>query len=120
MDELNRILEKYEFKKNPAYNSGLINQIEQSIGFMLPPDYLFYLKNFSKFEDFIGNAYVVLWDLENLLENNNGYCIAEWLPSFLGIGSNGGGELLAIEYSDNQTYKVALVPFCRYGERCRY
>jgi len=111
MDELNRIFQKYEFGKSQDVNSELINQVEQFIGFTLPPDYKFYLQNFEEFEGFIGSGYVALWDLKSLLDNNTGYLIKEALPSFLGIGSNRGGELLTLEYLEENAYRVALVPF---------
>src|ERR1700761_1885156 len=111
MNELSRILKRYEFTTNPGLHSSSITQIEQFIGFELPADYKFYLQNYSKFEDNIGKVFIALWDLESLLENNDGYMIKEFLSSHLGIGSDGGGELIAIEYSNEQTYRVVLVPF---------
>src|SRR6201989_2259514 len=111
MDDLNQIFKKYEFQANPRLDSALINRIERFIGFELPADYKCYLQNYSKFEDNIGKVFIALWDLESLLENNDGYMIKESLPSHLGIGSDGGGELIAIKYSNEQTYRIVLVPF---------
>jgi len=52
-----------------------------------------------------------LHPLKSLLDNNTGYLIKEALPSFLGIGSNRGGELLSLEYLEENACRVTLVPF---------
>lgn len=81
------------------------------IGFKLPADYLYFAEGYNGFEGFIGEEYVRLWDIENLIEENSGYAIVQELDNTIGIGGNGGGEFLAIEMLGEGAYRVVLSPF---------
>jgi len=72
---------------------------------------MFYIQNYLGFEETIGREYVRLWDINELMEKNKGYCITETLTNTLGIGTNGGGEFIAIEQFEIDNYRVVLSPF---------
>ena len=42
---------------------------------------------------------------------NRDFGIPESLPGFFGFGSNGGGELLALDVRSGPPHKVVMVPF---------
>ena len=98
---LEKILNKYNFPKRTIRQEITIDEIEKLINFQLPEDYKFYLDNFKEREGFIGPEYLRLWDLENLLENNNGYQIITYLADTLAIGTNMGANLLLLSIWDN-------------------
>jgi hypothetical protein len=102
---------KYNFKKRLLPIVIDWEEIEQIIAFRLPEDYKYFLENYHESEGFVGPQYLRLWDYNNLLENNNGYGITDNLPYTLGIGSNGGGEFLAIEQKDPDGCRIVLSPF---------
>lgn len=52
-----------------------------------------------------------LWSVDELKANNDGYSIQKWVPSFLGIGSNMCGELIALESMSSGDFVVKLTPF---------
>jgi hypothetical protein len=108
---LEKILNKYNFPKRTIRQEITIDEIEKLINFQLPEDYKFYLDNFKEREGFIGPEYLRLWDLENLLENNNGYQIITYLADTLAIGTNMGGEFIAIEYLGQHKYHIVISPF---------
>lgn len=109
MTELNAIFARYNFEKKvtPAEN---IQLIQSEIGFQLPEDYLYYLLNYKGFEGFIGLEYVVLWDVDELLQLNKDYDILSSFPETIAIGSNGGSEFIGIAFNDQQ-YRLVVSPF---------
>jgi len=111
MEQLEQILKKYSFPKRTLNAIMIFDGLERGLVFDLPEDYKYFLSNYIEHECFIGPEYLRLWDLDNLLENNKGYQIQECLDNTIGIGSNGGGECLAIELLSHGKYRVVLTPF---------
>jgi hypothetical protein len=108
---LENILLRHGFSKLPNKLKPDLEDVERIVGFRLPEDYRYYLLNFSGFEDFLGPEYCCLWSANELIQANNDYRLFESLPNTLGIGSNMGGEFIAIEYTGNQNYRVVLSPW---------
>jgi hypothetical protein len=51
-----------------------------------------------------------LWNEENIDEMNDGYNIAEFLPGYIGVGSNGGGEMIVVEIETGKFYSIPFIP----------
>lgn len=111
MTILTDIFEQNSFSKRSAPPRTDIAFIETTFGFNLPHDYIFYLLNYVGFEDFVGKEYVRLWDMDELVEMNKGYQVQKYIPSMFGIGGNGGGEMIALEYKETDLARVVLIPF---------
>ena len=112
MKKLKLLLDKYDFqKKQTPITQAQVDSIEKLIGFKLPDDYLFFLKNYNGDADFIGNEFVILWDADKLLQSNIKSEILEYLPSTLAIGGNGGGEFIGIEKTELDKINIVLSPF---------
>jgi hypothetical protein len=111
MKKLEEILLKYNFPKRLKQAPATFNEIENIVGFQLPDDYKCYLINYVEHEEFIGPQFLRLWDIDNIMERNNGYGITDNLPYTLGIGSNGGGEFIAIELHEKNSFRIVLSPF---------
>ena len=75
-----------EFVFNEPYVGGKIERINNVI---LPKQYD------------IGETWLELYPLEELQEINDDYCIEDFLPNHIIIGSNGNGELYGIDNSGN-------------------
>ena len=77
----------------------------------LPPDYLAWLalSNGGEGELGVEPGWFALWPAEEVAPLNAAYEIAALLPGFIGIGSNGGGELLALG-PDHAVYMAPFVP----------
>jgi len=111
MDNLELLLSKYDFQKRQTpITQAVVNSIEEFIGFKLPDDYLFFLKNYNGDEAFIENEFVILWDADRLLQSNIGSEILEYLPSTLAIGGNGGGEFIGIKKTELGKFNIVLSP----------
>ena len=50
------------------------------------------------------------------MELNKAYCIFEYLPATLAIGSNGGGEFIALTIIDEDHYRIVISPFIGMNE----
>ena len=111
MEDLEKILYKYNFPKRKFGQEIAFDEIEKLIGFRLPEDYKFFLNNFKERECLIGQEYLRLWDIDSLLENNNGYQILTYLTDTLAIGTNMGGEFIAIEYLSPNKHHIVLSDF---------
>ncbi|WP_316794090.1 SMI1/KNR4 family protein [Pedobacter frigoris] len=104
------ILERYNWPVRSVEASTPAKDIEFLVGFRMPADYAFFLNNYIGGESHIGAEYVKLWDIDELIELNTAYGIYT-LSNTLGIGSNAGGEFLAIEMTGSQEHRIVLSPF---------
>jgi hypothetical protein len=111
MKQLEKLLSKYDFPKRKTRNGFVFDELKQVISFQLPDDYKFFLDNFIEYDCFIGPQCLRLWDADNLLENNYGYNIFNYLTNTLAIGSNMSGECIAVENWSPNKYRIVLVPF---------
>ncbi|WP_312789557.1 SMI1/KNR4 family protein [Sphingobacterium sp.] len=111
MKTVSELLLKYNCPKRTQKAKRKIEQIQRILNFNLPNDYLFFLQNYSGFEQFIGPQFVRLWDIDELIGANIDYQIFENLPKTLAIGENGSGEFIAIEQTGDNSIRVVLTPF---------
>jgi hypothetical protein len=80
------------------------------MGQRLPQDYLQFMLAFNGGEGFIGEHYLLLWQLEDLQELNQGYGFSEFAPELIAFGSDGGGEAFAFDTSFTPA-SIVVVPF---------
>ena len=105
------ILNKYNSPKRNINPMTSVETIENAVKLKLPSDYKIFIQNYSAFEGQIGHEFVQLWDIDELLEANIGYGIFDNLPNTLAIGGNGSSEFIAIEFIENQKFRIILSPF---------
>ncbi|SDK39517.1 SMI1 / KNR4 family (SUKH-1) [Pedobacter sp. ok626] len=117
MEVLINILKRYNWPVQHGDSSTLIKDIESMVGFILPIDYTLFLNNYAGFESHVGNEYIKLWGVDEIVEMNTFYGLTA-LSSTIGIGSNGGSEFIAIELTDLQEYRVVLSPFIDLDKSC--
>ncbi len=110
MTELDNILTKYNFPKRTTKALTRFEEIEQQIGFSLPPDYKYFLDNYSEYEEFVGPELVTLWDTDDLIKKNKDTGIFNNLPLTIGIGNNPSSEFIAIEFLSDGNYRIVLSP----------
>lgn len=82
---------------NPAVSSIDVEYFEKKMGFCLPEEYAEFLKIGEGGEGFIGKeSYIILWKLEEIVELNDVYNVAEYAPGLLLFGSSGGGKRMLL------------------------
>jgi hypothetical protein len=99
-----------KFNGNPPAGVAVIRQAEAESRVRLPDDYAEFLQQMNGGEGFVGNAYVILWRIEELLEMNLGYQVAEFAPGLFVFGSDGGGEAFAFDLRSDAK-PIVSVPF---------
>ena len=112
------IVEKYGSKKRSKLAVDNIELIEKMIGFKLPEDYRQFAEGYTGFESIIGEEFVRLWDSDELMESNSDYMITGELENTIGIGTNGGGEVIAIEKIEKDKFRIVLSPLIDLDKRC--
>jgi len=103
MENLEYLLNKYEFERRPK---PLEQDTLNILSFQLPEDYKYYLENYESFEGFIGKNFMRLWPAEELAESNNDYEFPEYRPNILGIGTDGGGNFIGIAFRVDSTHSI--------------
>jgi hypothetical protein len=51
-----------------------------------------------------------LWNEGDIDEMNDNYNIVQFLPGYIGVGSNGGSEMIAIEIETGKFYSIPFIP----------
>jgi len=99
-----------KFNGNPPSDAAAIRRFETASGFRLPDGYAEFLQQTNGGEGFVGNAYLILWRVEELLEMNKAYQVAEYAPGLFLFGSDGGGEAFAFD-TRSDAKPIVTVPF---------
>jgi hypothetical protein len=76
----------------------------------LPADYLEFMYAHDGGEGWVGDNYLILWKLSELVPFNRDYEVRTYAPGLLPFGSSGGGEAFA--YDMRQAVpSIVMVPF---------
>ena len=108
MEALDDLLARCGFVKRDSFNADFPS-FEHSVGFTLPMDYEYYLKKYYPFEGFIGDEYVVLYDLNTLLILNKNS--SDGATRAMLIGSNGASENIGIQINDAENYQLVIAQY---------
>jgi len=100
-----------KFKPNPPAPAPAILELTGVLRKPLPATYLRALATANGGQGFIGNRFVNLWPVEEIVERNKHYQVVEYAPELLLIGSNGGGVAYAFDtsQSDESIYEVPFI-----------
>jgi len=98
------------FNGNPPADVAAIRQFQSESRLDLPDGYAEFFQQMNGGEGFVGNAYLILWRVEELVEMNKAYEVAEYAPGLFLFGSDGGGEAFAFDMRSHPKPIVA-VPF---------
>ncbi len=104
---------EYRWDANPMAAEADITALVSFCPVVLPSEYLELLRSSDG-----GDAqrsgypsYVRFWSARMAIEYNQSYEIERWLPGFVGIGDNGGSELVGFDTRFGQPYRVCTIPF---------
>jgi hypothetical protein len=84
-------------------------------GLDLPPSYLSYLRsnNAEDADVVVEPQWIQLWRAEDVMDLNRTYHLPDWYPGLFGIGSNGAGEVIALDTRVGPPFPVVMAPFYR-------
>lgn len=77
-----------------------INDIEKALGVVLPGAYRHFLLQEQLTTDRIGNL-LLLYGTNSLLERNTTYAVQKYLPAYISIGDDSGGQAICLHCSSN-------------------
>jgi hypothetical protein len=98
---------------NPGLSEAALQEFSIWARRDLPPDYLQFLRISNGAEGPIGPAgYLMLWPIERIPEWNQGYCVDEFAPGLILIGSNSGTTAYGLYPYEGQTWFVELPFIC--------
>jgi hypothetical protein len=106
--DMDKLLEN--LNQNPPASTNVLEETEKKLGFKLPAEYVEFLKKSNGGEGFIGDEYVILWRIEELISMNCSYEVEKDVPGFLIFGSNGGGEAFGLDTRTPQ-WSIVKIPF---------
>ena len=86
---------KTEFTRKEPPAQGELERLRERAA--LPADFLEFLGSSNGGEGFLGEAYVVIWSVEDIVELNKLYEVERYAPGLLLFGSDGGGEGYAFD-----------------------
>ena len=98
------------FKFNPPASSREIARLRDFLGMDLPEDYLSFMMKGNGGEGWIGEKYLMLWPIEELLAYHQAYQMSKYAPGFLLFGSNGGLEAFAFD-TRIAPVRIVSIPF---------
>lgn len=86
-----------QFELNEPVTENNIKKVEELLSINFPKEYYDFLLISNGGEGAIGQSYLVLWKIEDLIELNDAYGVEEFAPGLLIIGSDGGDTAYCID-----------------------
>ena len=88
-----------------------LDAAENSLGIVFPAEYRRFMLKTNGAEGSIGKSnYLVIWPVEEIVELNEEYGVAEFTPGLIYFGSDGGGMAYAFDVREEVTRFVRF-PF---------
>ncbi len=99
-------------RKPPATARSVDTLIAQS-SLHLPDDYVALLRYSNGGAGKLGvePGWFEIWPAEDVLQLNQEYAVREFAPHFFAFGSNGGGEMFALDIRQLPHSNVFMIPF---------
>lgn len=120
MSKIIELIDKAWHRKAPA-NEIEITEIEKKLAVKFPTDYIELLKWSNGGEAKIGSAYFSIWPIQDIPHRNISASISKYMTNkFIGIGTNGGDECYALDYTINATPDFAIVPLGDLGHESKF
>jgi hypothetical protein len=108
MTKISELLKCFEF--NAPASENQIAEFERNERLSLPQCYRDFLKTGNGGEGAVGEyGYACFWKIEDIAGLNFAYHVQEYLPGYLVIGSDGGGEAFAIKRDEGCFFQVPFV-----------
>lgn len=79
-----------------------VKKVEDILGIKFPKDYVEFITQHNKAHGLIGeNAYLILWDIDQLPTINEEYEVQQYAPGLILFGTDGGGLGYAFDTRNN-------------------
>ena len=98
------------FVGHPPANREEIDRVQQQLSLHLPESYIEFMLARNGGEGFIGESYLALWRMEDLIAMNSAYHATEFAPKLFLFGSNGGDEAFGFD-THPESRAIVSIPF---------
>lgn len=85
------------FDLSPPASERAVRDVEAELHVVLPPEYKAFLLEHDGGEGFIGDEYLAIWSIGNIVRFNREYEVDVYAPGLVMFGSNGGGDGFAFD-----------------------
>jgi hypothetical protein len=99
---------------NPPATKEQIELAQEKLGVVFPARYVDFLLKSDGYEGLIGQAYIALWNIDDIVKRNEGYAVKEFAPHLVLFGSDGGDEAFAFDTSKSE-FPIVITPFIGLG-----
>ena len=89
-----------KFSLEPAVSEKALTEFLSKNASTIPSDYLDFIRYSNGGEGPIGNNYLSLWQVEDIVKMNEEYETDLYAPGYLIFGSDGGGSAFAFDKKD--------------------
>lgn len=107
-EKITKLTSKLNLK--PGAPKELLKKIELELGISLPLQYVEFMRRSNGAEGDVGNSYLTLWPVEEIIPLNKAYAVEEFAPGLLLIGSDGGDIAYAFD-TRLKSMPIVKVPF---------
>ncbi|MDH2054985.1 SMI1/KNR4 family protein [Achromobacter marplatensis] len=101
----------------PGASADEIGDVVKRMRFSLPADYLNFIGEHNGGEGFVGENYLILWKIGDLIDFNADYEVENYAPGIFLFGSSGGGEGYGF---DTRSLKLPIVRIPFIGMELQY
>lgn len=109
--DIAELLSDVDLTLNPGASCEVIHAVELQLGVAFPQQYVDFLAQSNGAEGSVGgDAYLVLWPVEEIIPLNQAYAVDEFAPGLLLIGSDGGDTAYAFDTRIEQM-TIVEIPF---------
>ncbi len=95
---------------NPPVEGNKVKKVEAELDVTFPNDYIEFISYSNGAEGSIGENYLILWSIEDIVELNEDYGVNEFAKGLVLFGSDGGDTAFAFDKRTNET-QIVTVPF---------
>ncbi len=95
MDDIAKLLKGWE--PNPGAPKEVVGRVQSELGIAFPQDYIELIEWSNGGEDWIGESYLQLWPLEEVILNNESVGALTFAPGVVFFGGDGGGMIYGFD-----------------------
>jgi hypothetical protein len=96
------MINTYGLELNPPIDRNMVKKVESVFGVAFPDDYVEFITYTNGAEGSIGENYLVLWAIDEIIELNEGYSVNEFPKGLVLFGSDGGDKAFAFDSRINE------------------
>lgn len=104
------MINTYGLELNPPVEENRVRKVEIELGVKFPSDYKEFISFSNGAEGSIGENYLILWSIDEIIELNEAYGVNDFANGLVLFGSDGGDAAFAFDTRTKESH-IVTVPF---------